>query len=89
MDFIVAEEIWIPREDSQYRLEKWVPEEDFYFRSENGASRNGAGPWRIGPYYHLFKMDGTELLESTDWNHVMGFLQSVLGEDEIPNDFSM
>jgi hypothetical protein len=33
-------------------------------------------------------MDGTELMDTTDWSHVVAFLQAVLVEQEIPNEFS-
>ncbi|MEI8183843.1 MAG: hypothetical protein WCG29_14185 [Desulfomonile sp.] len=51
MDFLVARETWVPREDSQFRIEKWVPEEDFFLRFDGDAPPKGDGPWAVVPYY--------------------------------------
>jgi len=89
MGFALAGEAWVPEENSQFQVEKWVPEENFLFELEEEGPSNGDRPWAIPPHYRVLKLDGTELMDTTDWAHVVGFLQTVLGEEEIPNDFSV
>jgi len=79
----------MPLSDTQFIIEKWVPEEDQWLELERDAPSNGARPWAIHPYYRVLNLDGTELMDTTDWSHVVGFLQAVLGEEEIPDDFSV
>ena len=89
MEFLLAGEAWMPLWDSQFIIEKWVPEENLLLEFEPEALSNGVRPWAILPYYRVLKLDGTELMDTTDWSHVVGFLQVVLGEEEIPDDFSV
>jgi len=87
MNFLVAAETWVPLGDSQFHIEKWVPEDDFLFQVNGDGYSNGDRPWAVRPYYVLFKLDGTQLMDTTDWSQVVAFLQAVLGEKEIPEDF--
>lgn len=89
MGLLLAAEAWVPLGNSQFRVEKWVPEEDLLFRDGEEANSNGGRPWTILPRYRLFKLDETELMETANWSHVVGFLQAVLGEEEIPHDFQL
>ncbi len=89
MVFLLVSEKWTPMGQSQYRLEKWEPEESLSYGVDDGFNSNGDWRWRVPPYYRLFKVDGTELIDTTDWNHIVGFLQAVLGDEVIPSDFEM
>lgn len=89
MEFLLAGEAWVPFGDSQFLVEKWVPEDDLLLELEQEGLSNGDRPWTIPPYYRVLNLDGTELMDTADWSHVVEFLQVVLGEEEIPDDFSV
>lgn len=87
MVFLLTKETWVPSGQSQFKLEKWVPQETVLSWSDNGSDPHGDWRWSVPPYYRLLKLDGTELMDTHDWNHVLGFLQAVLGEQTAPHDF--
>lgn len=89
MEFLLAGEAWVPLGNSQFLVEKWVPEDDFLLELEQDGLSNEDRPWVIRPYYRVLNLDGIELMDTTDWSHVVGFLQVVFGEEEIPDDFSV
>ena len=89
MVYLLVNETWAPSGEIDFRLEKWVPEEDLGYYSHNGNGSNGDLRWRVAPYYKVYKADGTELMDTTDWNHVRGFLQAVVGEDMVSSDFQI
>lgn len=88
MNYLLVSEksVWAPVGDWEFRLEKWVSDETLEF-SNNGASSNGNSAWSVPPYYRLLKVDGTELMNTKDWDDVAGFLMVVLGEAVVPDDY--
>ncbi len=74
MEFEKMREAWIPFDDPQFRVEEW----DYQYR-ENGSPSEDA-------YYLLSAINGTELMDTTDWSVVVSYLRAVLGEDCILDD---
>ncbi len=89
MVFLLSQEIGVPAGHGQFRVEKWVPQDSLMAWSDNGAGSNGAGRWSVSPYYRLLKVDGTELMNTDDWNHLAGYLRAVLGDQVVPYDFQL
>lgn len=89
MVFLLSKEAWFQSGLNQLLVEKWVPQETLLTWSENGGDPFGDWRWSVPPFYRIYKLDGTELMDTKDWNHVLGFLKAVLGEQTISDDFEL
>ncbi len=74
MEFEKVRETWMPVDDPQFRVEEW----DCLDRTDDSQPEEA--------YYLVTDANGTELMNTTDWNLVVSYLRAVLGDNCVPDD---
>ena len=74
MEFEKVRETWMTIEDPQFRIEEW----DYPDCPDDSPSEDA--------YYVVTDANGTELMNTKDWNLVVSYLRAVLGDDCVPDD---
>lgn len=76
MEFEKIREFWIPTDDPQFLVEEW----DCQDRTDDSPSEDA--------YYLVSTINGTELMNTTNWSAVASYLRAVLGDDCAPDDYT-